>query len=401
MRLAEMTGKGRGLAVRLALFYAAIFASLGIYMPFLPVWLAWQGMTPAEIGFLTAAPMFLRVIATPAIAFFADRRGDLKETILLASWVGLGAAAVLGGVKGFWPILIMILVFQIAQQTILPLTEAKALQGIRANGLDYGRIRLWGSVSFIVANLVGGMVIAHYSGGAVIVMVVMSFTMVVLAAHGLPPRDTGAARAVSRNDPATHDHPPPKPRMRLRDLRALATAPWFLVLIAASGAIQSSHAVYYAFSAIHWRAQGITDGWIGGLWAIGVAAEVALFAISGTLMRRFGAIGLVIIGGAAGVLRWTVMAFDPSFPIVVIMQLLHALTFGATFLGTLHILQNSVPDAQAGSAQALHAALSPGIIMGVVTVTAGQIYLPLQAASFFVMAALSMIGIVFTVVLDE
>lgn len=386
-------GEGRQFALRLALFYGAVFASLGIYMPYLPIWLAWRGMTPAEIGWLTACPMFMRVVATPVITFVADRRGDLRETILVASWFGLGASLLLGRAEGFWPILLLVLIFQIAHQSILPLTEAKALRGVRAYDLDYGRIRLWGSVAFILANLAGGMVIAQFMGGAVLVMVTVTLALVVVAAHALP-RDRGVVgNAVDVAGGKS------VPRLRFADLRRLALSPWFLVLMVASGAIQSSHAVYYAFSALHWRTLGISDGWIGGLWGLGVAAEVGLFAISGRLLRWIGAPGLLIVGGAAGVLRWLAMAGDPSFGWLVVLQCLHALTFGATFLGALNILQSSVPEAQAASAQGLHAALAPGIIMGGVTVMSGQIYGPLQASSFLVMSGIALVGLLFAVLL--
>lgn len=383
----------RSFSLRLALFYGAIFAGLGIYLPYLPVWLASRGMTPAEIGILAAAPMFLRVIATPAIAFYADARGDLRETILISSWLGLLAVLLLNNVSGFWPILFLILLFQLTFQSILPLTEAKAMSGIRAYKLDYGRIRLWGSVAFIAANLIGGMAIAQYSSGVVLIMVSVAVVIMIVTGHALPHDDA--------HRPKSTTQPGQSRKIRISDVSQLATAPWFLILMIASGAIQSSHAVFYAFSAIHWRAQNISDGWIGALWALGVIAEVGLFAISGRLMQRIGPIGLIIVGGIAAVIRWFAMVFDPSFWALLPLQLLHALTFGATFLGTLHILQNSVPENQAGSAQGLHAALAPGIITGVVTVIAGQIYEPMQAMSYLVMSALAVIGIVSALALPQ
>lgn len=374
----------RSFAVRLALFYAAYFTILGFYLPYLPVWLAWRGMTPAEIGMLTAAPLFLRVVATPLITFWADVRGDHRETMIIGTWIGLGAATALSIAYGFWPILGLILIFQSTNQSVLPLAEATALSGVRTYGLDYGRIRLWGSVTFIVANLAGGLFLAWFGGGVVIMLVVGAVAAAVGAAHTLPRR--------ARSPEAADAGGTAKRRIRVRDLGTLVTTPWFVLLMAASGCIQASHAVYYAFSAIHWRALGISDGWIGGLWALGVVAEVGLFAISARLLRWIGATGLVVVGGLAGIVRWAAMAFDPPFATLIVLQTLHALTFGATFLGVLHVLQGSVPEEQSGSAQGLHASLAPGIIMGSVTILAGQIYAPLGALSYLVMAGMSVLG---------
>ncbi|MCB1511490.1 MAG: MFS transporter [Hyphomicrobiaceae bacterium] len=368
-----------GFAVRLAMFYGAIFAVLGVYLPYLPVWLDWRGLSASEIGLITAAPLFARVIATPLITLHADRRGDHRETIRIGAAAGFIAALALSFCGTFWSILLLVVVFQIAQQSILPLTEAIAMAGVKSRGLDYGRVRLWGSLSFIAANLLGGAVLARYGGVSVMVLIVMAAAATAGAALIL----TGPSQA----EPVAMRAPP-----TLSDMLRLARQPWFLALMAASGLIQGSHAVYYAFSALHWRELGIADAWLGGLWAIGVLAEVALFAWSSAVLARTGAVAMIVLGGAAAVLRWVLMAFDPSFALLLGLQLLHALTFGATFLGTLHLLHRTVPVGQAGSAQGLHAALAPGIIMGAITVLAGQLYAPLKGYSFMVMAGLAAVG---------
>lgn len=378
-------------AVRLAVFYGAIFLVLGIYLPYLPVWLAWRGLTPAEIGIITATPLFLRVIATPAITFLADRRGDHRETILYCAAASLAIAALLAFAHGFWPILLLVCLFQIANQSILPLTEAKALAGVRVHGMDYGRVRLWGSLSFIVANLLGGAVLAAYAGGSILVLVILAMMLTVAAAYALP----GPQPAKSATSAAAH-----KP-IRVADLGKLAASPWFIVLMLASGFIQASHAVYYTFSAIHWRTLGISDTWIGVLWAIGVLAEVVLFAYARLALARIGPAGLLALGGAAAIVRWAAMAFDPAFPVLIMLQVLHALTFAATFLGTLNILQSSVPEQQAGSAQGLHAALAPGIIMGSVIAIAGNIYEQFAAMSYLVMMTLAAAGLVAALVVPR
>jgi MFS transporter, PPP family, 3-phenylpropionic acid transporter len=379
----ETSNAGKDFALRLAVFYAAVFLVLGIYLPYLPVWLAWRGLSPQEIGFITAAPLFMRVVATPLITFVADRRGDHRETILIGAGFSLVVAMVLSFAHDFWTIFVLVCLFQIANQSILPLTEAKALSGVRQFGLDYGRLRLWGSLSFIAANLIGGAALAAFAGGAVIVLVIISMVLTVAAAIALPQRrrDAGETETgVSK-------------RIRVSDLGTLVSSPWFIVLMLASGAIQASHAVYYTFSAIHWRTLGISDGWIGALWATGVLAEVVLFAYARRALNWLGPARLVAAGAVAGGVRWTLMAFDPPFAVLFPLQALHAMTFAATFLGTLNILQSSVPESQAGTAQGLHAALAPGIIMGSVIAISGNIYQQLGAASYLVMTGLAVAGL--------
>ena len=378
-----MNSSAQGFAVRLAAYYAAIFANLGLYLPFMPIWLAWRGMSPYEIGVITSAPLFIRVLATPSIGLWSDRRGDHRPTIIIGGWLSLVSAVGLAFSSSFWPILLWVMVFQIATQSILPLVETTALAGARRHGLDYGRMRLWGSAAFIAANIVGGFIIARYGGPSIMFMVLAAVCATAFAAHALPGNPRGANPQLAAAA---------RPAAGFGDVMRLVVTPWFLFTMLAAGLIQGSHAVYYAFGAIHWRSLAIADNWIGLLWALGVAAEIVLFAFSGRVLARLGAIGLLVLGGCGSVVRWAVMAFDPVFWLLFPLQCLHALSFGATYLGTLNIIQTHVTDRYAGSAQSIHSALSAGIIMGGLTFLAGVIYAPLGADSYLLMAAVAIAG---------
>ncbi len=361
-----------------------MFGNLGIYLPFIPVWLDWRGMTPVEIGIITSAPLFVRVLATPAIAIWSDRRGDHRTAIIIGGWAGLAAAAALTFATGFWQIIICIVLFQLATQSIIPLTDTKMLAAAQAHDVAYGRIRLWGSAAFIAANILGGMVIAGYGGPSVLTMLIASALATAVCAHILP-------RNQQQKDAANRDRS--KQQSTWVILSTLLSQPWFVTIVLAAGLIQASHAVYYAFSAIHWRGQGISDTWIGILWAIGVAAEIGLFAISATLLKRLGDTGLLILGGVGAVVRWTAMAFDPPFWMLFPLQALHALSFAATYLGGLRIVQSRVPENMAGTAQSIHSAIATGVIMGGVTLLAGAMYANIAATSYLAMAAFGLIGV--------
>src|SRR6266581_2670677 len=71
--------------LRLALFYGAFFAYLGLAMPFVPAWLAAKGLDAREIGIVLAAPMVVRVIAVPLATRLADRFGMLQRALVAAA----------------------------------------------------------------------------------------------------------------------------------------------------------------------------------------------------------------------------------------------------------------------------------------------------------------------------
>jgi len=103
----------------------------------------------------------------------------------------------------------------------------------------------------------------------------------------------------------------------------------FLLAVVSTSLIQATHAFYYAFSALLWRGQGLSDALVGLLWATGVAVEIAFMWFLEPWRRRVGAEALVMIGGAAALVRWTAFAFAPPLWLLFPLQALHALSFAA------------------------------------------------------------------------
>jgi MFS transporter, PPP family, 3-phenylpropionic acid transporter len=363
-----------------------VFVVGGTQLPYLPVWLDWVGLTPGEIAVVAAAPMVVRVAVTPAIAFAADRSGDHRRFLILLAWSGLAAALVLAQCARFWPILLLILLFTVAASTSTALAETVAMRGVTAAGLDYGRMRLWGSLSFIAASLCGGLVVDRLGPPAVVWLMALGVALTALAGHGLRP----GGRPIGGPEAATG---PAAPRLRLADALGLLRSRFFLTLLLAVGAVQSAHAALYAFGTLHWVAQGISSGWAGALWAIGVAVEIGLMAFSKAVVQRIGAAELIILGAAASVARWLAMGLDPPLPALVLLQALHGLTYGATHIGAFYLMAQAVADRHAGTAQALYAATTAGIAMGGAMLLSGQLYPSCGGRTYWAMAAIAAVGL--------
>ncbi|MFM9940322.1 MAG: MFS transporter [Hyphomicrobiaceae bacterium] len=367
-----------GFSVRVALFFAAIFVVAGIKLPYLPVWLDWRGLSGGEIAVIAAAPLFLRIFATPAVALLADRWGNRRGIVIALAWGSLACLCLLLMTSGFWPILAVTVILALVTTSIMPLTETIAMEGVRRTGADYGRMRLWGSLSFIAASFVAGLIVQRWGGSAVVAVLILGGVGTVLAAHLLP-QPVAAVGSVRR--------------IALADVLALVRGRQFLLFLVAVGAIQAAHAVFYTFGVLHWRSRGLSEGWAGVLWSIGVIAEIGLFAFSGAIMQRLGAVPLILAGGGASVLRWLLMAWDPPLALLLPLQALHGLTYGATHLGAVHFMSQHVPEAQAGTAQAIYASVTAGIAMGLATLGAGQLYPAVGAYAYLAMAGVALGGV--------
>ncbi|MGH7046108.1 MAG: MFS transporter [Stellaceae bacterium] len=363
-------------AARLSLFYAAAFMVTGAQLPFWPVWLAARGLGAGQIAALLAAAIWAKVILTPVFGTVADRIGRRRTMVALAT-IAFIADLSLWPVAGFWPLLLLNLVALAAQSALMPLGDAVTLARARGTGLDYGRIRVWGSVSFIATTLVTGAILAHTSSQAVLAVVLAATALLMLACKSIP-ADRSARIASDAG--------------RLTRIAGLSGRTRFWGFAVTAAVLQASHQLYYGFGSLYWSSLGFSGTTIGWLWAEGVAAEILLFWLGRHLIRRLGPIGLMALGGIAGVTRWGLAGLVVSLPAIAALQLLHALTFGASYLGTVHFVSRTVPPANAASAQALCAAVSSGV-GGLAMIAAGRLYPEWGGHAYWLMALLSAAGL--------
>jgi PPP family 3-phenylpropionic acid transporter len=363
------------LVLRLAVFYGAIFLIVGIQLPFWPLWFKWRGMDAAEIGIILSLATWVRAVTNPLIAQIADRSGERRRPIIVLCWATLAVFALFEVTHGFWALVAVALLQGIAFSATFPLIETLAMQVSHAHKLDYGRIRLWGSVTFILAAILGGRVLHGRPESVVLWLILAGCLITALAAHWLPDH---------RSPPAQRHHG--APILRLLNDRTLA------VFFAATSLMQASHAAYYGFSSLHWRTAGISDEMIGLLWAEGVVAEVALFAFSGAVVRAVGPIRLILLGAAGGAVRWTATGLSTDLTVLLAVQLLHACTFAMMHLGAMHLLLRAAPAQFSATAQSLYSGLSSGVAMGIAMAASGWLYARYAGGAFLVMAALSAAG---------
>lgn len=353
---------------RLSAVYAAYFLAIGILLPFWPLWLDARGLDAAQIGLVLAAAFWIKVAAEPVMARVVDRTGRTRLPTALLGILAAAGYVALTGVHGFWPILVVSAAIAACMHPILPVIESVTLSHAARSGYDYGRMRLWGSVSFICATMGVGWILGIWQADSVVWMMAVASGLVALGCWCAPERvrSSGVAR--------------PGRREWMQIARRLA------VLVLVAGLIQASHTVLYGFASLHWRSIGISEFTIGLFWTAGVLAEIVLFAVMGRL--RLGAHHLLALAALAGVIRWPLLAVADTVPVIFAAQLLHAATFAAAHLGAMIFLTRVVPPARAATGQALYYALVGGVIGGCMMPVAGMLFDRIGADAFWVMAVL-------------
>ncbi|MEM1048025.1 MAG: MFS transporter [Pseudomonadota bacterium] len=361
-------------------FFAVKFFAIGIFMPFFPVVLASRGLNGAEISVILAVGPLARIAAGPWLGSLSDRFQHRKHGILLYAALGTVFIAPLPFADSFTTLLIVASLSALFTMSVLPAADALAIVASKRFSLQYGHLRLWGSFAFIAANFFAGWLLDVSGPDLVVWMIVATFAAIALAALALP--EDGSKEA-----PARHAlWSVPAVRLILAD-RPLAAA------LSASVLVQGAHAMLYGFGTIYWQSLGLTGLQIGGAWGLGVVAEVVLFGLAGRITRPHAGVLLILLGALAGMLRWGATPFADTLIPILLLQVLHGLTFGATHIGAMRMIGERIPDNHAGGALGLFTAAT-GLAMSAGFALSGWAYDLYQGHAFWLMAGFCLLALV-------
>ncbi len=366
-------------ATRLTAYYTSFFAVYGIAIPLWPRWLEAQ-ISLEYVGVVLGASYWLKLLVVPVASSIADIVGDRRRVMICLSLIVFSGLLILPFLEGWVLYAVVWGLAGAALSTGIPLSDGLTMRLGQLIGVEFGKVRRWGSVSFIVISLGVG-ALADYFGLDAIYFSLL-FTSAALI---------GAAFIV----PKIHTPPDSKKVPIFRPL-SLPNFPLFLITVAL---LLSTHAALYGFSAIYWKSVGYTNTTITLLWIVGVVAEIGMFSVSGRLINRFGAMPMIICAAAGGIVRWTLLAATTQLPVLIIAQTLHAFTFALLYMSLIAYMTKRIPASISASAQGLYDSLSMGVFFGILTMMAGTLYKIEPSYSFWLMVACSSIGLGLAVIL--
>lgn len=381
--LPEQRIKPKQFELRMSLIYVAIFAPMGIHLPYFPLWLEAHGFGPGEIAIILSVPMFLRVLSTPFIMSGADKARDRLDVFAVVAVCAFISSLGYFLPVGYGLVLAVSVLLAMFWTPHGPLADSIALSGVRRWRSDYAGMRLWGSAAFLVGNVIGGIAISRSGVASVPWMISIGLASVVVAVLAGPrlgrPRVASPAASVA-DLPAT-------------DVRLFDTG--FLLFVTGAACINASHGLAFGFSSIYWTSLGIDAGYVGALWAFSVVCEVVVLGI---YRRAFGGItpgGLLVFAGIAGILRWTVFPFvwemGAGLPGFFLIQGLHAFSTGFLLVGVQLFIAQRIPEERTGAAQGI-AFSANGLMMALATLASGPLYAAFGSMAFLTMAVVAALG---------
>ena len=355
----------------LGLSYFTYFFAYGIFLPFFATWLKGEGLDAQAIGLLLGIGMVARFSGTLLLA------PAVKEASQLVAALRLIALLALACCVGFWFgsswawLMLVMAGFNLFFGPLVPMSDALAATWQRQIALDYGKVRVWGSLAFVIGSAFTGKMIAVFGHGAILAALTAGLAAMLLGMllrPAVPPK--ADAQAAERG---------------AIPWRALLRQPPVRQFLLCVTLLQAAHAGYYSFSALYWQEAGYPASVVGYLWSLGVVAEVLVFTFSRPLFSRWSARHLLLLSACCGVVRWALMGSFIGLPWLVVMQLLHCGSFTVCHLAAMRFISARDPR-EVIRLQAAYSALAMGGGIAVMTVLAGFLFQHIHQQVFWVMA---------------
>jgi len=326
---------------RIRLFYAAYFAAMGLILPFFPVYLDGRGLDAAMIGLMTGLLALAKVVAPPWIGHALDRQPHVRihRFIMFASCMAAITALLISTVLNLYLLAAMIFIFGIFWAAVLPLTDGLSVSVSETNVADYGRLRAWGSMGFVITSLAGGFWLVGPNMATFPIMVAVLMLILAFAANGFP------RLSPPIDSDSNHE---------------AFSKPFYLLLIIAL-IMQISHGAYYGFFSLYLADAGFSGWQIGMYWGIGVIAEIILMWLWSRSLQQAAPPLVFSLCLLLAALRWLGIGLTTDALLLVGLQLLHAATFAAFHVAAIAWVKRLAPAGRHSAAQGLYSAAGFGL----------------------------------------
>ncbi len=356
---------------RFSNFYLFFFASIGVLVPYWSLYLKSLGFDPAEIGELMAVIMATKIVAPNIWGWLADHTGRRVQIIRLTTLLALIAFAAVFFGQGYWWVAAVMCLFSFFWNAALPQFEAATMNMLGDQAHRYSRIRLWGSVGFILAVVALGPILDSVGTSVIPVALLLMLVGLVMSAWWVPLENGPQVEHVGGS------------------IWQVLSQPQVVIILLVCFLLQASHGPYYTFYTIYMEEGGYSRSLIGQLWALGVVAEIGVFLVMHRLLPRYGAKTLLLLSLGLTTLRWLLVAwFVDSLAVMVFSQLLHAASFGIYHAVAIHLIHKMFTGRHQGRGQALYSSLSFGAGGAVGSLMSGYLWSGVSAAATFQAAAL-------------
>ena len=331
-------------SLNFALFFFAYYGYVGVFSPYASLYFADRGLSVTQIGILMSLMQVMRIFGPNVWGWVADQS---RRRVLVLRLTSVAAALTFCGMfvgqsfMFFFALMVTVNLFTSAQG---PISEALMLSSMRGDLTHYGRVRLWGSVGFIVLVTLSGYALDWQGIELMPWIALLMLVMVTSVTFSL------------HEEPATQHAQPSN------SVRELLSRKSVLSFFASTFLMIAAHSSLYVYYSLYLSDMGYSKSVIGLMWSLGVIAEILFFFYQAPLFRRFGVRKLMLFSLGIAVIRFLMIGWGAqSLAILLVAQVLHAATFGMHHSASVATLQRWFAGPLQARGQALYISISYGL----------------------------------------
>ena len=331
-------------SLNFALFFFAYYGYVGVFSPYASLYFADRGLSATQIGILMSLMQVMRIFGPNVWGWVADQS---RRRVLVLRLTSVAAALTFCGMfvgqsfMFFFALMVTVNLFTSAQG---PISEALMLSSMRGDLTHYGRVRLWGSVGFIVLVTLSGYALDWQGIELMPWIALLMLVMVTSVTFSL------------HEEPATQHAQPSN------SVRELLSRKSVLSFFASTFLMIAAHSSLYVYYSLYLSDMGYSKSVIGLMWSLGVIAEILFFFYQAPLFRRFGVRKLMLFSLGIAVIRFLMIGWGAqSLAILLVAQVLHAATFGVHHSASVATLQRWFAGSLQARGQALYISISYGL----------------------------------------
>ena len=329
---------------RLSRFYFIYYFFVGAFVPYWGLYLKSEQFSPADIGILMSLFQISRIFAPNFWGWLADHTGKRAQWIKLTAFLGLCGFTAVFWAHGFYWLFFVMAALSLFTSSTLPLAESLTLAHLATTNGHYSRIRMWGSLGFIVAAVILGFLIDFVGIKSLLWFLLMVQMTLFILSYTLPDPKVVAHE---------HDH---------YSIWQVIKQPNVIALLIGCALMVTAHGVLYNFYSIYLSDHGYSKGMIGLLWAVGVICEIGIFILMPKIMARYTLKTILLVSLALAILRFGMIgvAVD-SLAMLILAQTLHAATFGSFHAASVEVITQFFNGRHQAKGQAIYNSVAYGI----------------------------------------
>ena len=357
---------------RLSRFYFFYYFFVGSFVPYWGIYLQSENFSPSSIGILLSLFQISRIVAPNFWGWLADHTGHRVKWIKLTSFLGLIGFIGIFWAKGFFWIFLVMSALSLFTSSTLPLAESLTLAHLATTDGHYSRIRLWGSIGFIVASLFLGYLIDLQGINILLWVLLITQAIIFFLSNTIP-----EAKEIhhKKND---------------LSIWKIIKTPSVVALLIGCTLMVSAHGVLYNFYSIYLNEHGYSSATIGWLWAVGVICEIFIFMLMPKILRRYSLKTILLISLFLGVIRFILIGASPDqFYLLLIAQMFHAATFGSFHAASIEVIAYFFKGRNQSRGQAIYNSVAYGIGGTIGGLGGGYLIQYLGGQLGFIIAAIS------------